>query len=104
MCYTLNGNEIYLNDLEVNVNTHIQNEIIYNPITITNKFNDYLIYISNGINIIIRKAPYLNIIFQQKLPSNNTLLFSSIKEINNCIHCIIVQKDKYLYLVSNNYI
>ena len=102
-CYTLNGNEIYLNDLEVNINTNINNEIIDNPIIITNKFNDYLIYISNGINIIIRKAPYLNIIFQQNFSSINNVLFSSVKEINNIIHCIIFQKDKCLYLVSNNY-
>ena len=56
------------------------------------------------INLFIfQKCDLVNSIYEN-FSTNNTLLFSSIKEINNCIHCIIVQKDKYLYLVSNNYI
>ena len=103
LCYTLNGNEIHLNDLEVNVNTYIAHELILSPNIITNKFNDYLIYISNDSSIIIRKAPYLNIIYQQNVYNNNDILFSSIKEINNCIHCIIFNKDYYSYHISNNF-
>ena len=105
LCYTLNGNEINLNEFNSNLNDNdIEDEQIFNPIVYTNKFNDYLIYISNFTDIVIRKAPYLDIIHKCIINKfSDKVLLSSIREFNNNIFCAIVYPEKTsVYFIKNN--
>ena len=88
----------------MNVNTYIAHELILSPNIITNKFNDYLIYISNFNDIVIRKAPYLDIIHKCIINKfSDKVLLSSIREFNNIIFCAIVYPEKTsVYFIKNN--
>ena len=91
-CYTINGNEIDLKDFDIqNKIIEIPNERIYSPLIITNKFKDYLIYISNRKEIVIRRAPYMENIRSIFIKYDN-LLLSSIKYINNNIYVAVTSK------------
>jgi hypothetical protein len=92
-CYTLNCKEINLNDFdEENTIVEIENEQIYSPTVITYKLKDYLVYVSNYKQIVIRKSPYMLI---NRIVSINyeNLLFTSIKEINKYIYIIIASRN-----------
>ena len=91
-CYTINGNEIDLKDFDIqNKIIEIPNERIYSPLIITNKFKDYLIYISNRKEIVIRRAPYMEYIRSIFIKFDN-LLLTSIKYINNNIYVAVTSK------------
>ena len=88
-CYTLNGNSIDLKDFdEENKIIEYQNEKIFNPIIVTNKFRDFLIYLSDKREIVIRRAPYMENIKNIAIKDENVLL-TSIKEGNNNIYIVI---------------
>ena len=89
-CYTLNGNPIDLKDFdEENKIIEYQKEKVYNPLIVTNKFRDYLIYLSDKREIVIRRAPYMENIKNIPLKNDNVLL-SSIKEGKDCIYVIMI--------------
>ena len=92
-CYTLNCREINLTDFdEENQIIEINNEQIYSPTVITFKLKDYLVYVSNYKQIIIRKSPYMLITNIFSINYEN-LLFTSIKETNLYIIIIIISSN-----------
>ena len=92
-CYTLNCNKIDLKDFdEENKIVEINNEQIYSPTVVTFKLKDYLIYVSNYKQIVIRKSPYLQMVKIFQINYEN-LLFTHIKETNQNVYVIIISKN-----------
>ena len=101
-CFSLNGNELNINENDTNLMSnkfneyYIENEQnMISPIIFTdNCFNDYLIYIFKKKYILIREFPSMKI----KIPFNPTL-DNHNEEL--CSLCISYDK-KYLYVLEQN--
>ena len=93
ICYSINGREINLKEFEEKHEIEeVEKEKIFSPTVITNKFRDYLVYVNNKKEIVIRKSPYMDNIRNISI-KNDYLLFSSIREINNNI-CVVVANNE----------